>query len=184
MKVLVLLGSSREGGMGQRVGTWVSNELKKNSELEIDLVRVGDLNLPYFDEAAAIGYLGGNFKHPEGKAWGERVAAADAFVMITPEYNHGIPAVLKNAIDYAWEGWHYKPLSIVSYSMSPYAGTRAAENLRLVSLGVKLLPLYEAVHIGTVHETVNEDGTLAEGARVSMDGLISELVTIGNKLKD
>jgi NAD(P)H-dependent FMN reductase len=180
---MIILGSSRQGRQGEKVAKWVTDYVSKQPGVEVDFVDVKDLGLTYFDEAASVGYLGGNYKHPKAKAWADRVAKADGFVIVTPEYNHGITAALKDAIDYVWESWHYKPVSFVSYSMAPWGGVRAVEQLRLTMLGVKAFPLYEATHIGAVHETVSDLGEIEqESPNNSLQKTTEELVSVVNML--
>ena len=184
MRILVILGSTRQNREGARVAKWVQKNMEQHQDLTVDFADLREVNLPFYDEVTAIGGLDGNFSHEAGKKWGERVAQADCFLMITPEYNHGPAAVLKNAIDYAWEEWHYKPVNFVSYSAGGIAGARATEQLRLIAIAVKLLPLNAAVHIPRVADTLDEDSNATDGRTdKALDGLISELTMITKKLQ-
>jgi NAD(P)H-dependent FMN reductase len=185
MRIMVILGSSREGRRGERLARWIAAETGKREDMEIDFVDSRQLGLPFFDETAPVDALDGNFRHDEGKAWGERVRSADGFVIVTPEYNRGIPAVLKNAIDYAWEGWNYKPVSLVGYSNGPWGGTRAVEQLKLIMIGVKALPLPTTVHVPHIGEIITESGIPSDDRVAgSLKRLLDELSIIGTKLKD
>ncbi len=185
MKILVIIGSTRINRSADRVKVWLQTQLKQRNDATYEIVDLRDVHLPFYDEPASVGDLNGRFNHPEGKAWNEQLETADGFIFVTCEYNHGPPATLKNAIDYGWEGWHYKPLSIISYSSGPIGGARATEQLRLMSQGVKLLPLPKAVHIGHVKSAIDENGTAAEEkTNKSLDGLCQELTSIANKLQN
>jgi NAD(P)H-dependent FMN reductase len=184
MNIMVILGSSREGRRGEHAARWVAATTAEREGIQVDFVDTRELHLPFYDEVSSIESLEGNFRHPEGKAWGERVAKADAFIVVFPEYNRGIPAILKNAIDYAWAGWNYKPISYVSYSNGPWGGTRATEQMKLVSIGVRALPLPSAVHIPLINEAFDDQGTLLNDKLTgSIDRLLNELLMIANKLK-
>lgn len=185
MKILVIIGSTRINRQADRVKAWLDVQLSKRTDASYELVDLRDVGLPFYDEVDSINTLDGKFTHPEGKAWGEKIATADGFIMVTAEYNHGVPAVMKNAIDYGWDGWLYKPLSIVSYSSGPVGGARATEQLRLISQGVKLLPLPMAVHIGRISDAIDETGVAANQAtNDALNKLCQELTHIGTKLKN
>lgn len=184
MNIMVILGTSREGRRGEHAGRWVAAAATEREGVKVDYVDARELNLPFFDEVGPVDTLAGNFRHPEGKAWGERVAKADAFIFVFPEYNRGIPAILKNAIDYAWDGWNYKPASFVSYSNGPWGGARAVEQMKLISIGVRALPLPSAVHIPLIGEAFDEQGSLVnDKLGGGLTRLIDELLMIAGKLK-
>jgi NAD(P)H-dependent FMN reductase len=98
----------------------------------------------------------GEYEHRHTKEWSARVEAADAFVFVHPEYNHGITAPLKNALDYLSQEWAYKPLGLVSYG-SVSAGTRAAQMIKQVAVYLKLFTVAEAVSIPFVSRLVDDD---------------------------
>jgi NAD(P)H-dependent FMN reductase len=121
MKILVVLGSARQNGLGQRVGKWVHGVSAADTEHETEVVSVAELNLPLFNENFSPKYrhyTGSEYTNAEGKAWAERVAGADAFVFVTPEYNHSIPAALKNALHWVGSEWADKPVGFVGYSIT------------------------------------------------------------------
>lgn len=91
------------------------------------------------------------------KKWSVKVASADGFIIIAPEYNHGYPAVLKNALDYSYSSWNRKPVSFVSYGGSA-GGARSVEQLRLVAVELQMAPLEAAVHIPMIWSAWDETG--------------------------
>ena len=184
MNVLVLFGSTRTERKGEVVFDWVKQQLEDQNNFSTDAVDLRDIQLPFYDEVKSVGGIEyDNYTHAEGAAWGKRVESADAFIIITPEYNHGTSAVLKNAIDYAWQGWNYKPVSFISYSSGTVAGARATEQLRLIASGVKLLPLPTAVHIPNLADSFDESGQpTTEKIPGALNSLITELADIGGKL--
>lgn len=187
MNILVIIGSTRANRNAERVKIWLDAQLTQRDGATYDIVDLRDINLPFYDEIDSVGGMNyDEYRHPEAAAWGKRVEAADGFMFVTPEYNHAPPATIKNAIDYAWKGWNYKPMSIVSYSAGSIAGARAAEQLRLMSLGVRLLPLPTAVHIGNVTQVLSEDGEADEaaGTNKALFATCDELESITAKLTD
>ncbi len=183
MKILLIFGSTRIERHGEVVFNWVKEQINARDDIELDAVDLRDVPLPFYDEPESIGALDGKFNHEIGKEWNERVSAADGFIMITPEYNHGPSAVLKNAIDYAWAGWNYKPVSFISYSNGMIAGARATEQLRLIASGVKLLPLPTATHIPMLADAFDEAGRPTNDKTTqSLDSVLKELTTVGQKL--
>lgn len=104
MNLMLFFGSSRQGRRGEVVANWVRDHAEADKRFEIDYVDSRDLELPFYDEAfnPLSRKPGENYTYPEGKAWAERIAGNEGFILITPEYNHGYPAILKNALD--WVG--------------------------------------------------------------------------------
>ena len=186
MKILVIIGSTRVNRNADRVKTWLNHQLQGNDRVAYEMVDLRDIKLPFYDEVKSVAGLDySEYNHPEAVAWGKQVESADGFIFVTPEYNRGPPAVLKNAIDYAWEGWNHKPMNIISYSTGQTAGVRAAEQLRITSFGVKLLPLPAAVHIAHVSDAIDENGKATDGrANKSLASLTEELTFIADKLKE
>jgi len=159
-KVMVILGSVRAGRAGDNVLTKLKHELDTHKDIEWDYVDLKDLDLPFYDEAYTPNSIGAGtaeYTNPNGKAWADRVGAADGFIFVTPEYDHGVPAVLKNAVDWVGREWFRKPASFVSYGAMS-GGIRAVEQLRLNLLEVRMFPLHDAVHIPSVYNAFNEDG--------------------------
>jgi len=156
--IQIILGSIRKGRQGEKVAKWIHEEAKKHDDFTVELIDLLDHPLPFFDEAVSPAYNQGNYTHPEGKAWATLVNKADGYIVVTPEYNHGYPAVLKNALDYAYTEWNKKPMAVVSYSVGPVGGARAVQELRTVAIELQMAPLRGGVHIGGVHEAFDEVG--------------------------
>lgn len=124
----IILGSTRPGRNGEAVARWVHEIAKKRTDAEFELVDIKDFNLPLLDEP--IPPSQGKYSLPHTKAWAAKIASFDAFVFVTPEYNHGISGALKNAIDFLYAEWNNKAAGFVSYGSA--GGARAVEQLRLV----------------------------------------------------
>ncbi|MCU1454231.1 MAG: NADPH-dependent reductase [Acidimicrobiales bacterium] len=142
--IQVILGSTREGRFGVRAATWVVERLSTREDLEVELVDMRDHQLPYFD-AKPPAFTLRDYPTPEVARLGQTLDRADGYVIVTPEYNHGYPAALKNAIDLTFIEWTRKPVSFVSWG--GVGGARAVEQLRLVCIELEMAPLRHAVHI-------------------------------------
>jgi NAD(P)H-dependent FMN reductase len=124
------------------------------------------------------------YEHQHTKDWSARVEAADAVVFVHPEYNHGMTAPLKNALDYLHQEWAYKPLGLVSYG-SVSAGTRAAQMIKQVAVYLKLFPTAEAVSIPFFRQFLDDDGKFEpnEMTENSADAMLDELLRLEAALR-
>ena len=128
LKIAVVIGSTRPGRNAETVARWVYDLAKKRTDAEFELVDIKDFNLPLLDEPVPPSM--GKYSKPHTLAWAKKVALFDGYVFVTPEYNHGTSASLKNAIDYVYGEWNNKAAGFVSFGS--VGGTRAVEQLRQV----------------------------------------------------
>ena len=128
IRIGIILGSTRPGRNGEAVARWVADIASTRSDAQYELVDIKDFNLPLLDEAVPPSR--GQYSKQHTKAWAAKIASFDAFVFVTPEYNHGTSGALKNAIDFLYAEWNNKAAGFVSYGS--VGGTRAVEHLRLV----------------------------------------------------
>src|SRR4051812_34597225 len=179
--LMVIVASTRPGRVGLPIGQWFPKRAAEHGIFTVDLADLAEINLPFFDEPLHPRLR--QYSHKHTKDWSARVDAADAFVFVTPEYNHGFSAPLKNAIDFLHQEWERKPVGFVSYG-GVAAGTRAMQMLKPVVAALHMTPLVEAVNIPFVHQFVDDDGALAaneimEQAAVTM---LDELVRVSAAL--
>ena len=127
IKIAIILGSTRPGRNGEAVAKWVYEVAKKRSDAEFELVDIKDFNLPLLDEPAPT--IMGQYSKSHTKRWAAKIAVFDAYVFVTPEYNHGTSGALKNAIDFLFAEWNNKAAGFVSYGGA--SGARVVEQLRL-----------------------------------------------------
>ena len=128
IKIAIIIGSTRPGRKAEAVAKWVHEIAKKRGDAEFEIIDIKDYNLPLLDEAVPPSL--GQYSQPHTLAWSARIATFDAYVFVTPEYNHSTSGALKNAIDYLYREWNNKAAGFVGYGSA--GGTRAVENLRLV----------------------------------------------------
>jgi NAD(P)H-dependent FMN reductase len=150
-KVLVMVGSTRPGRLADRVLPWLMSRTAVHDAFDAELADLRDWPLPIFAEhMGTIGDLADpTYSEPIVRAWNKKVKEADAFIVLTPEYNHSVPAVLKNAIDSVWLsfGFRNKPVAAVGYSNGVGGGIRAIEHLAHVFLEAEAVPLRNTVVI-------------------------------------
>jgi NAD(P)H-dependent FMN reductase len=139
------------------------------------------VNLPFMDEPNHPRLA--QYTHQHTRDWSAKVSEADAFVFVTPEYNYGYTAPLKNAIDYLHHEWHYKPAGIVSYG-GVAAGTRAAQMLKQVLTTLRITPVFEAVSIPFVSQFIDEEENVVPNdvMTASAKAMFDELVRVNEAL--
>ncbi len=157
--VHVVLGSTRQGRAGERVARWFLEVGAARDDLRLELVDLRDWPLPFFDLPKPP--AAGGYEDAAQSAWAAKVAEADAYVLVTPEYNHGYPAVLKNALDTVYAEWGGKPVGFVGYGGSG-GGLRAVEQLRQVVVELDMVPLRQQVALPRVYAAFAEDGSLKQ----------------------
>jgi len=128
IRIAIIIGSTRPGRNGEAVAKWVYEIAQKRNDAEFELVDIKDFNLPLLDEPVPPSL--GQYTKEHTKAWAAKIDSFDAYVFVTPEYNHGTSAALKNAIDFIYKEWNNKAAGFVGYGGA--SGTRAVENLRLI----------------------------------------------------
>ena len=185
LNVAVILGSTRQGRFSDKPGTWIAEELAKRSAVRPEALDLRDYPMPFFDEAETPSYKKEPYKHPAVVAWTAKIAEADAFIIIAPEYNHGYPAVLKNALDYAYQEWNNKPVAFVSYGSA--MGARSVEQLREVAIELQMTPIRNAIHmpydvVMSINKGTPETEVFAPYAERA-SGLIDQLLWWGKALK-
>ncbi|MES1212598.1 MAG: NAD(P)H-dependent oxidoreductase, partial [Leifsonia sp.] len=137
-RLMIIVGSVRPGRIGLPIANWAREHAEANGGFEIDFVDLAELGLPFMDEPKHPRLH--EYTQPHTIAWSERVAAADAFLLVTPEYNNSYSPALKNALDYLNTEWWRKPLGFVSYG-GVSAGTRGVVALTTVTSGLGLVKI-------------------------------------------
>lgn len=129
IRIAIIIGSTRPERVGEGVARWVYEQSRKRTDAEFELVDLKDYNLPLLDEPVPAG-ISNHYVHNHTKIWSQKISSFDAFIFVTAEYNHGIPAALKNAIDFLYQEWANKVAGFVAYG--GVGGTRVVEQLRMV----------------------------------------------------
>src|SRR5208282_1840956 len=142
-RIAIILSTARAARFGHKAGQWLFDIAKQRTDMEFDLVDLRDHPLPFFDEIASNAWV--PTQNAEGVRWQKKVAEYDGYIFVTAEYNHGVPAVLKNALDYAYPEWNRKAAACVGYGA--VGGARAVEQLRQVFVELQLAPTRTGVNI-------------------------------------
>lgn len=156
-RLAVIVGSNREGRFGHNVAAWFVEQAGRRVDVVVDEIDIDAFDLPARYGSAGQAALAG---------FTDRLGAADAFVVVTPEYNHSYPAALKQAIDFANAEWHAKPVGFVSYG-GVSGGLRAVEHLRAVFAELHAVTLRDTVSLHNYPQLFGGDGRLLDPAPVN-----------------
>jgi len=172
LRLAVIIGSTREGRFGPKVAHWFTGRAKLRDDLSVDVVDLADTPLP-----PSLTHRPGPEDASALEAVTPRLEAADAFAVVTPEYNHSYPAPLKNAIDWHFTQWQAKPVGFVAYGgMS--GGLRAVEHLRPVFAEVHAVTVRDTVSFHSAWEAFDADGSLTapQGPDTAATVMLDQLV--------
>ena len=174
------MGSTREGRFGDTVARWFNGVAQSRDDMDVELIDLRDYPLRFLSEPKQ----GEDATHDDTVArWTAKVAAADGYVIVTPEYNHGYSAVLKNAIDHVYREWNNKPIGFVSYGGGA-GGSRAMEQLRTVAIELQMAPIREGLTIVMPRNQFDEDGQPTDPAMTDRAAsMLSQLAWWANALK-
>lgn len=175
MKLKIIIASTRPGRKGPILGTWITDLARKHGAYDVEVLDLAEIKLPFMDEPNHPRF--GKYEHAHTKAWSKTISDADAFIFVTPEYNYGYPATLKNALDYLFTEWTYKPVGFVSYG-GVAAGTRAVQMLKQVVTAQKMMPVAESVNVPFFTRFINDADVFVpdEGLEKSAIAMLDELV--------
>lgn len=143
LKIGIVISTTRATRFGHKPAEWVKSIAAERSDLTVEILDLRDYPMPFFDEVASNAWV--PTTNEVAQRWQKKVAEFDGFVFVTAEYNHGIPAVLKNALDYAYPEWNKKAAALVGYGA--VGGARAVEQLRLIAAELQLATIRTGVYI-------------------------------------
>jgi NAD(P)H-dependent FMN reductase len=172
--VKMILASTRPSRKGPAVANWACELAAKRSDWQLKLLDLAAINLPFLDEPEHPRLR--KYQHEHTKAWSKEIDEADAFIFVTPEYNFGYPATLKNALDFLFHEWSCKPVAFVSYG-GVAGGTRSVQQLKQVVTALKMMPMVESVNIPFFEKQIDEQGRFnaAEGLVKAANTMYDEL---------
>ena len=142
-RIGIIIGSTRPGRFGDKPAEWIAEKARATGEFEVELIDLRDYQMPFFDEQMSPAWSPS--KDETALKWQKKVASLDGYIMMAAEYNRGPTAVLKNALDYAYNEWNNKPVAFVGYG--GVGGARAIEQLRLHAVELQMSPIRNGVHI-------------------------------------
>jgi len=180
MRVAIIIGSTRPNRKSAKVALWVFEQAREREDLEVELVDLADQGLPVFDEAIPPG--AGKYEHDHTKRWAALIDSFDGYIFVTPEYNHGIPGVLKNALDFIYAEWNDKVAGFVGYGNT--GGARSVEQLRLVMAELQVATVRSAVALSIFTDFDKENNfTPDERHLKKLGAMLDEVVKWGGALK-
>ncbi len=178
----IVIASTRPGRIGLPVAQWFEQAAIAHGGFEVELVDLAEVALPFLDEPNHPRLR--QYEHQHTKDWSTTVDRAGAFVFVTPEYNYGFNAVLKNAIDFLHQEWQHKPVGFVSYG-GVAAGTRAVQMLKQVITTVKMVPVFASVNIPFVTQFLDDESRIQPNDVMTTSALamLDELLPMATALE-
>ncbi len=188
LNLQIIIGSTRDGRNADPVCKWLTPLAEAHGSFKVATLDLRDWALPMFQETlATVGdFADPTYSSPLVKRWNTKIKEADAYLMVTPEYNHGVPAVLKNAIDTVFFsfGFRHKPVAFVGYSRGMTAGARAVEHLTQIMVETEAIPVRTPTLIPFVTAAFDAEGKPTEAAlAVGMTVMLDDLAWLGAALK-
>lgn len=179
LKIAIIPGTTRPGALNPQVVQWVSDQLAGRDDVAAEVVDFGAFDLPLLDEVIPAGAK--RYENAHTKAWGAKLDEFDAFIFVTPEYNHSISGSLKNALDFVATEFNHKVAGIVNYGADK--GVRAAEHLRHILANYKVAVVRDQASFSIFTDVA--DGTFAptEVSAAPFASMVDDLVAWGGALK-
>lgn len=159
-KLAIVVTSTREKRRGLAVGRWFEQKANEHGQFDVELIDLVEVDLPLLDEPNHPNQR--KYEKAHTKAWSARIAAADAFVFVVPEYNYGMPPALLNALDYLYYEWHYKAVGFVSYG-GQSGGLRSVQMAKPVLTTLRMMPIPEGVALPLFAKHLTESGEFEPG---------------------
>jgi NAD(P)H-dependent FMN reductase len=143
VKIAIIMGTTRAARFGDKPTNWIKDIASQRDDLTVEVLDLRNFPMPFFDEVASNAWAPS--QNEVAQRWQKKVAEFDGYIFVTAEYNRGVPAVLKNALDYAYPEWNRKPAAFVGYGS--VGAARAIEQLRLIAIELQMAPTRTGVHI-------------------------------------
>ena len=188
LKLQVIIGSTREGRNADPVCRWFLPTVQAHKAFQVEVLDLRDWPLPFFQETIAkMGDLTNpTYSDPMVKRWNDKINEADAYIVVTPEYNHSMPAVLKNAIDSVFFSWRFrqKPVAFVGYSLGATGASRAVDQLNQVMIETEAVPVRTPTLIPFVANAFDAQGQPTNPvSAVTLSVMLDDLAWLGNALQ-
>jgi len=180
LNIAIIVGSTRPGRKADAVAKWVHEIARKRADAAFEIVDILDFGLPLLDEPVPPSM--GQYSKPHTSAWSAKIKTFDAYVIVTPEYNHGPSGALKNALDFLYAEWNNKAAGFVAYGGA--GGTRAVEQLRLILAELQVATVRNQVAL-SLHADFEKFTIFKPAARQeqAVEGMLEQLVSWGEALK-
>lgn len=179
MKIAIVIGSTRPNRKGEDVGQWVLHHATKRTEAEFELVDIKDFSLPLLDEPELPAT--GKYSKQHTKDWSAKISSFDAYIFVTPEYNHSTSGALKNAIDFLYNEWVNKAAGFVGYGAE--GASRAIEHLRQIMATLQVADVRAQVSLSLQKDFDNNKVKTSDQQEKSLNQLIDQLIAWGEAFK-
>ena len=178
----IITSTTREGRKGRTIADWITAMAMETANFNVELLDLAEINLPFMDEPNHPRLQQYQYEHT--KKWSESIQSADAIIIVLAEYNFGFPAPIKNALDFLFKEWQYKPVAFVSYG-GVSGGIRSAQMLKQVVTTLSMYPLMESVSIPMFAKFINDEGSFVPDEKVvkSAQTMLTELAVWSSTLK-
>lgn len=179
MKILIIVGSTRPGRTTLRMARWIEKQARQRVGLDLELIDLADYPLPALDEPVSPRFNQNRRPNPEARRWMAKIAEGDGYIFVTPEYNHSIPGVLKNALDYlTWE-MIKKPATVAAHGT--VGGARATMHLKEILSESRAAIIPTQLALPQMSDKINEAGELDDAVARQLYG---PLTTLNNMLDE
>lgn len=170
----VILGTTRQGRMSEHVAKFLLQEVAKQAGVETELIDIREIPMPTTNAGEDI----------KDAKFSATVMRADGLIIVTPEYNHGYPGMLKHVLDTNLKEYIHKAVGICGVSAGPFGGTRVIENLLPVMRELGLVTIFWDGNFSSVHKTFDESGNLLDEAYIKrIDKFLKELIWMSKVLR-
>jgi NAD(P)H-dependent FMN reductase len=184
VRIGIILASRRQGRRGESFARWIHELVAERPDVDVQLLDLREYPVPAYEHAQMPPMVETAYTDEVQRRWSEAIHGLDGFVIVTPEYNHGYPGHLKNAIDHVHRGWWYKPVAFVSYGGTA-CGARAVEQLRLVAVEVRMVPVRSEVNIRLIGLVLDDAGRPTDALYPKLaKGMIDQLLWWTRVAKD
>ena len=185
MRIAIIVGSTRPGRKGSTVGRWVHDHALQRDDVpgkvDFDLLELEDFDLPLLEEPTIPAAADREYEVPQTRAWSERISEYDGYVFVTPEYNHGVPAAMKNAVDVLGPEWAHKAVGFVSYGSD--GGVRAVEQWRTVIANLFMTDVREQVSLYVFEDWKDGEFRPLDRREDELEAMLDELVEMSEAVR-
>ncbi|MDO5627438.1 MAG: NAD(P)H-dependent oxidoreductase [Mobilicoccus sp.] len=181
MKIGIIIGSIRTDRAGKAVGHWVHEQASERDDAQFELIDITEHDLELLDEATVPGAANRKYDKESTRRWGAKIDEFDAFIFVTPEYNHGVPGAMKNAFDLIYPEWGNKAVAFVGYGAD--GGVRAVEQWRGIALNAYLYPARAQVALSLFTDWGKDGFAPADRRTKELTALFDELVPLAGAIK-
>ena len=173
--ISVIVGSTRQGRFSEKPAQWIFQQLKNRGGVDARLLDLRDFPMPFFDQPVPPAMPGRQaYENEVVKKWTAEIARSDGFIFVTPEYNYGPSAVLKNALDWVYPEWNRKAAAFVSYGSA--MGARGVQQLRLTAIELQLAPVRSSVYIPVATLWAHFQGGDVDAGLTELEGAAKTMI--------